>query len=377
LLCFLTASAGGRHEVSSVGYDLGDAAFTSPDVDGPIELTRGVHYPRDVTTGNHPLILILHGSWISCADSRPDPKRGVWPCEAGVDPLPSNRGYDYLATELASSGFVVVAINANGINAVDFPNGYQGRADLINKHLEMWQALSATGGGPLAGRFVDLGTGQPRPVEFTGHVDMTNVGTIGHSRGGKGVMWQAADKYRDRWPAGVQVKAVLALAPVYFNIDEHDPSDGLVTTVPFAVLAGTCDVVAGFSGSYLTDAKGRNVAGMYDFVVHGANHNYFNTQWSPQSGQVGAYDDFASEVARQKVAVPAGRCRVDRNGRVKGTDTDRQLSEAEQRRVALTYIPAFFRRHLTGDHRFDRILTGAEHPLDDVTAVDVTAVPPA
>lgn len=28
----------------------------------------------------------------------------------------------------------------------------------------------------------------------------------------------------------------------------------------------------------------------HEFGVHGANHNYFNTQWSPQSGQVAAHD---------------------------------------------------------------------------------------
>jgi hypothetical protein len=180
-------------------------------------------------------------------------------------------------------------------------------------------------------------------------------------------MYQAADKHRAEWPPGVQVKAVLPLAPVYFNVDEDDNSDGLVTRIPIAVLVGTCDEVATqYARSYVDDARGRNATGSYVFTVHGANHNFFNTQWSPASGQVGALDD-----VRPEPGVPASECRI-------GTDAtpDRRLTEDQQRKVAAAYVPAFFDRHLKGETGNDPVLTGAELPVADVARVDIDAVPP-
>ncbi|MGV9350302.1 hypothetical protein ACWDSD_37240 [Streptomyces spiralis] len=49
------------------------------------------------------------------------------------------------------------------------------------------------------------------------------------------------------------------------------------------------------------------------------------------------------------------------------------LTEAGRRQVATAYIDAVFRRHLTGDKRFDAMLTGKRHPLARIASVDVTA----
>jgi len=183
-------------------------------------------------------------------------------------------------------------------------------------------------------------------------------------------LWQAADKHRADWPAGVEIKAVVALAPVHFNIVEGDTSDGLVTTIPLAELGGTCDtVVQGGDGSYVNDARGKNKAPLYHFTVHGANHNFFNTEWSPHSGQVGAYDDFRKFFP----SAPAGRCGLE-HGTQKPDGADAQLTEQAQREVATTYIGAFLRRYLLGDKQFDAILDGATHPASDAAQVDVTAV---
>jgi hypothetical protein len=392
----VTKSAADRsHRVAVVEYDLGDTVFTPPHArdSGPAELAAVVHYPQDVAVGEHPLIVIEHGYWISCADrqaqadleaaekagddaarSRASTRLSHWPCANRI-PLPNNRGYDYLGTELAGHGFVVVSIAANGINSNEVQNdaadnGYAARADLINEHLAMWQKLASTGAGKLRGKLVDPATGRPSNVDFRGHVDLTNVGTIGHSRGGKGVMWQAADKHRAEWPPGVQVKAVAPFAPVHFDIVEGDASDGLVTTMPIAEVGGTCDtVVVGGGGSYVADARGKNRAPIYHFTVHGANHNFFNTEWSPLSGQVGAYDDFT----RFFPGAPAGRCGFTGS---KPNGADAQLTEQAQRRVATTYLSAFFRRHLLGDKSFDPILDGTTHPLSGVAQVDVVALPP-
>jgi hypothetical protein len=381
-------TAPGIHRVATVSYDLGDDAFQDPAYESPVELAAVVHYPRDLGAGGpRPLVVQLHGSWWTCADREAEAALkaaeeagdeeaaglaaqalGGWPCASGVTPLPSERGYDYLGENLASHGFVVVSIRANGINAGSLVNAYPARAHLINKHLAMWQRLSATGKGRLAGKFTDPATGRPRQVDFQGRVDLTNVGTMGHSRGGKAVMWQAADKYRNEWPTGVKIKAVLPLAPVHFNINDGDPSDGLVTRVPFAALTGTCDRGGGRRGAnYFTDASGTNKTPIHAFTLHGANHNFFNTQWSPDSGQVMTEDDATPYGDPQ-----SGQCHDS------ATDSgDRKLSEAQQREAGLAYISAFFRRYLNGEKRFDPMLTGKTHPMSHVTKVDVDADLPA
>ncbi|WP_215544364.1 hypothetical protein [Amycolatopsis sp. CA-230715] len=348
----------GRGPVKVAAYDLGDGAFQDPAVPGPIELAAVVHYPARLGSTPRPLIVQLHGSWWTCADRRAEADLraaeqrhdetaarqarealGGWPCRPGVPPLPSERGYDYLGDQLARAGFVVVSLRANGINAAGTGlDAYGARARLINKHLAMWRDLSATGTGDLAGKLVDPATGRPDPIDFRGRVDMTDVGTMGHSRGGKAVMWQASDKHRAEWPAGVRIRAVFALAPVYFHYPEEDIGDDLVTTIPFTVLTGSCDGAVGTVGTgYVKDARGKNPGPLEAISLHGANHNFYNTQWSLGGGQVMAEDD-----ALREPGTPTGRC----HGIGADKDTDRQLTEERQRRLASKYIIAFFGHRL-------------------------------
>ncbi|MFB9315368.1 alpha/beta hydrolase [Nocardioides plantarum] len=284
--------------VSTVAYDLGDEVFVDPTVtdiehpDRPVrqELAAVVHYPTRLGRTEHPLIVMEHGSWWTCLDKRAGKPTNDWPCTKGTTPLPSYRGYDYLAKSLAARGFVVVSISANAINAHALGDpGYWGRAHLINKHLAMWQTLVTTGKGPLAGRFWNQRTGKRAHPAFRGHVDTRNVGTLGHSRAGKAVMWQASDQHRSEWPKGVRVRAVLPLAPVYFVPPGESNKDTLVTKVPFKVVTASCDGAVGERGSaYVDDVRGSNPGASQARIV-GGNHNFFNTWWSP--GRIGGEDD--------------------------------------------------------------------------------------
>ncbi|MFD9893803.1 alpha/beta hydrolase family protein [Amycolatopsis sp. NPDC059027] len=279
LVTVTAPQAAATQGVGVVEYNLGDQAFRDPTVSVPMELAAVVHYPRDLGRRPHPLIVQEHGSWWSCVDPVAKTPQGDWPCPAGQRPLPSFRGYDYLGEKLAERGFIVVSISANAINAhLLGEEGYFSRAHLVNKHLELWRDL-ARGEGPLAGA---LG-------RFRGHVDLTRVGTMGHSRGGKGVMWQASDKHTPEWPAGVRIRAVVPLAPVYFNYPEENNSDVLVTRVPFKVIVASCDGAVGVVGlQYVKDVEGKN-SDASAVTLTGANHNFFNTEWSP--GKIGGEDD--------------------------------------------------------------------------------------
>jgi predicted dienelactone hydrolase len=203
-----TAQASALHSVGTATYNLGDTVFElPPDQDGKTaraELTAVVHYPKDLAHHRYPVVLISHGSWITCADRKAwdeqDYEKLVsWPCAKGTPPLPSQRGYDYLGEDLAAQGMIVISISARGVEPTYIGQDQDAaRAALISKHLSLWQKLSATGGGPLAGKVLDHG----RPVDFRGHADLTNVGLMGHSRGGRGTLLEAADVNQARWPAG-------------------------------------------------------------------------------------------------------------------------------------------------------------------------------
>ncbi|MFH8990279.1 hypothetical protein [Streptomyces sp. NPDC017940] len=178
--------AAGRTGVVTESYDLGDTAFTHPASGTVSEIRAVVHRPSRVR-GKLPLVVLSHGAWYACTD----PEAQAWPCDRGR-PYPSHRGYDYLGRALAARGFAVVSLSADGINMTSFD--YGDRAGLVNEHLRLLSQLSS-GGGVLARRLPAL----------RGHLDMRRVGTVGHSRGGKGVMWQASDKHRAEAPDGVRV----------------------------------------------------------------------------------------------------------------------------------------------------------------------------
>jgi dienelactone hydrolase len=315
------------------------------------ELTPGlpavVHHPADVS-GVRPLVVVLHGLFATCADRNANgdyAKLYRWPCEEGIEPIPSYRGYDYLGSDLAAKGFVVVSINANHINGGQHgPDDFADRAALINEHLAAWQRLSASGEGPLAGAFGEL----------RGHVDMTNVGVMGHSKGGRGAARHSADGYHGEWPQGVGVKAVIALEPIVSG-----GSDSVVSQIPFMTVIGACDRVSNPAArQYFEDAAKRNTAPLHLLNIHGANHNFFNTEWSPSSGQVNAEDDAPHD------GVAPGNCRTTDASHAE----QQQLTEEQQRIVGAGYVSAFFQRYLKGDKRFDPVLTGVDHPFG---AVDV------
>lgn len=312
-----------REDVVTTVYDLGDEAHKDPRTGTVSELRAVVHHPVEVD-GRMPLIIQVHGSWWACTDA----DAMQWPCEKG-EPFPSFRGYDYLGEELAARGFIVASISQDGINMVSFD--YGDRARLINKHLKLWKRLDA-GTGPLS---ETLGA-------LTGHIGLRNVGTMGHSRGGKAVMWQASDKHRHQVPRGVRIKAVLPLAPVKFDHPEGDHSDTLVTRVPVGVVTSSCDGAVREQGQdYLDDAQEAGTRfPAYSVSIKNANHNYYNTEWTPPG-------DLTDDDSRCK---------------------DRELSPQRQQQALVQYATAFYERFLNDDRRFEKVLNG-KIPLAGVRSV--------
>lgn len=262
--------------------------------DCKVDVRAKVYYPQTLS-GTHPLVIFLHGNHGTCGRPYavpPDPPNmlgnpriddrqdytGTGTCPTNYIESPSYLGYDYLARRLASYGYVVASVDANrGITAGPGLPGDSGlikaRGILILRNMQNLSHWNKHGGTP-------PGVG----VELQGHLDFSNFGLMGHSRGGEGVRY-AYDTYvapGSVWPGmiedAVTIKGVFEIAPVDFlGIN----SKGTV----WNIIAGMCDGdVSDLEG---IDPYDRDILPPFEspqlqkstFVVWGANHNFFNSQW--------------------------------------------------------------------------------------------------
>jgi hypothetical protein len=317
-------------------YSFGDTAFQPSDFPGPVELTASIHYPTNLSGGPFPLIVLLHGRHATCFKGASALLQ--WPCTLnGSQSIPSYKGYDYFSSVVASHGYVVVSVSANGVNAVDnlvFDLGALARAELVQKHLDILNTFNTTGGAPFGNK-------------FAGKFDMTRIGTMGHSRGGEGVVRHYV--FNNSLGAPYGIKAVFPLAPTDFN-------RFVVNNAALNVLLPYCDGdVADLQGVHFYDDVRYNVPGdlapKHYVLVMGANHNFYNTIWSPSSPFPGAANDW-------QAFVPGGHS--DRQcGTVPG---NKRLTEAQQRATGLAYMSAFFRAYVGAENQFIPILTGDAPP---------------
>jgi hypothetical protein len=232
----------------------------------------------------------------------------------------------------------VVSVSANGVNAVDnqvFDLGALARAELMQKHLDILNTFNTTGGAPFGTKFV-------------GKLDLTRVGTMGHSRGGEGVVRHYVLNNSLGAPYGI--KAVFPLAPVDFN-------RFVVNNAALNVLLPYCDGdVSDLQGVHFYDDARYNVPGdqapkHYELVM-GANHNFYNTIWSPGSSPFpGAANDWLA-------FVPGGHS----DSHCGSGPGNQRLTEAQQRGTGLAYMTAFFRAYVGGETQFIPILTGDAPP---------------
>lgn len=313
----------GKYKVDTAEYNLGDEAVYLPGLAHRSEL-RGKVYSPHGAIGPRPVVVFLHGRHEVCygEPSNPGDNQKPWPCPPGMKPIPSYRGYDEPATALASNGYEVVSISANAINAWDsdaYDAGAQARAELILDHLALWRKWSTVGGGPFGTRFV-------------GKLNLQDVGLMGHSRGGEGVA-RAAQLNADR---GGQfgIRAVLPLAPTDF-------ARSTVPGVAMSVVLPYCDGdVSDLEGQLFYDdtryAVDGDTAPRSTVLVMGANHNFFNTEWTPGQSTAPSNDDwFGDEKASPCGAKYAGR-----------------LTAKQQQAVGTAYIAGFFRLQLGHEMQF-------------------------
>ena len=328
----------GPHLVMDVEYDLGDQVFTPSDLSNPVEIRAVVHHPTPLPAGQLPLVVFLHGRHGTCFQALNDISASMqWPCSGTTPlPIPSYRGYDYAAAILASHGYIVVSISANGINAQDgVPDGGAlARAELIQEHLHLWKTFNTAGGDPPIGN------------TFVGKVDLNNIGTMGHSRGGEGVVRHFLLNAGPPSPYGI--RAVFPLAPTNFE-------RFVINDVPLAVLLPYCDGdVDDLQGVRYYDDARYNVPGdtaaKHTILVLGANHNFYNTVWTPSLFTPGTIDDW-HDTGTNDLEHCGGK-----------TDPRERLTATQQQGTGIAYLTAFFRTYLGGETQFLPLLTSDDPP---------------
>ena len=314
-------------------YTLDPVAVTG--MPEPIEMVGHVVEPvADAAAGERPLVLLMHGRHSVCFDpsGTVDYPEG-WPCAAPYAEVPSHLGYDYLQQVLASQGYVTVSVRVNGINAQDHrlaDGGAGARAALVRKHLDHWVGLA---------------------VEH--QVDLDQVVLVGHSRGGEGVN-RASIQLSTAGPGRpYRIVGQVLLAPTDFA-SQSAPYVPTVTVLPY------CDGdVSDIQGQQFTDT-GRDLVDddtslKSSVLVMGANHNFFNTEWTPATAVAPASDDWYG----------------DRDGACGRRHPDR-LTAAEQRAVGTAYVAGAVAL-VTGDDSALPLYDGSAATVASVGDADVRA----
>ncbi|MGX2995285.1 hypothetical protein JNUCC64_13480 [Streptomyces sp. JNUCC 64] len=325
----------GRYRTTSGEYSLPSVKL--PGLPEKVEMKATVVGPVGAT-GARPLVLFLHGRHSTCYDARGE-ESGSWPCEPGYRQVPSHRGYLHDQRLLASQGYVTVSVSANGVNGQDGAEddgGAQARSSLVRQHLARWAGWAARP------------STAPAAVKGLPKRNLDKVLLVGHSRGGEGVNRAAMDTLHPapaavdgyRGPVRWKIKGTVLVAPTIF-------AQNPVPDVPSMTILPGCDGdVSDLQGQMYADAtrgvtRGRALHSVVYLI--GANHNYFNTEWTPGQAQAPADDDFWPGTS------PDPLCDRGRAAR---------LTARQQQKAGSTYIATAARLFVAGDDKVRPLLDG-------------------
>lgn len=214
--------------------------------------------------------------------------------------------------------------------------GAQARSSLVRLHLAQWADWDSDR------------SKAPEAVRDVSHADLDRVVLVGHSRGGEGVnravldslMPAPADRDAHPGPARWKIRGNILIAPTLFG---QNP----VPDVPsMSILPGCDGDVRTLDGQLYADGTrsvSRGAALHSSVCVVGANHNFFNTEWTPGRSEAPARDDFWPGQTPDPV------CAV-------GEET--RLTADQQQAVGSTYIAAATRLFVDGDDRVRPLLDG-------------------
>lgn len=357
--------ANGTHAVDKIDYEAGTVLLTHPTTGEqiPAPIRGSVTYPTDTTDPGR-VIVLVHGRHTACLGT---PPAGSYFCEDETTPdgTPTNTpvrsygGYDYMARNLATHGYVVMSIEANTTNfdnnwklpdprfastscAAWCDGGANARSMIIDASLNLLFRWNK-GAGPYV-------PGEPQHTvgtKLVGKVDFANgIGMMGHSRGGDAVTdYIGYNRNKTGGARRFVIDAVIALAPVNYTRNKVPYGTN------YAVLLPACDGdVSTLQGArFYENAKTPlrrpttqnpnpvlpDTFAKVQWYVQGTNHNFFNTVWT---------DDDSSTTTDPACA--------------RSQPTTARLSPTDQRRVGQALMNGFFRRYVGNEKAFEPLMTG-------------------
>ena len=328
----IDANAG--FEIREETYTLPEAQLPSRPEDVPPDILRPemvglVVSPVDAI-GPRPVALFIHGANSTCYDPAEDRLYGMWPCPDGYEAVPSYRGFLANQRFLAARGWVTVSVSVNGVNGTMLAGEHRMdsalRSEMAEEHLRQWARWLAGEETFPAPEFITNGV-QP---------DLQQLLVVGHSRGGSAaneVALKSAANASLPW----RVRAQVLIGP---SASHFNPPPALPTVV---LLPGCDGDVFALQGQGYID-RGRdlqaNRALRSAVLIHGANHNFFNSEWDPTTAAIlAASDDDALGTFFRDSALE-GAC---------APDAEERLSGEAQRELGSFYIAAAGKAFMQGD----------------------------
>lgn len=355
LVCTLPAPAMGASEPDPTRD--GPLAVRTIDYDAQVEVvTASTHTYLDRLRGRiHvpeggralPVVMLVPGRHEACRVAGSDFSAGpvlLGPCPDAapvVEDHPSWKGFDYIAANLASHGYLTIAINTNAVNALNPLDGTAERTQLIARTLELLEEWNE---GP---RMLPDNVGDA----LVDKVDLSRLGLMGHSRGADAV----GNFLREQHELGKNaqfpgVRAVFELQGVDIPVVNSAPSGA-----HFGALVGSCDADTGTRnvapwerGRFLesSDPYARVL-----FNIAGANHNFFNSEWYDEWDPPPTQPFPLNEYSANEFCSAAQRSNI-------------RLARSDQERIGLALIAAFMRRYVGGETAFQPLMEGSA-PLPD------------
>jgi dienelactone hydrolase len=338
------------------------AAVTTTQIRGQM------FYPGDRASGS-PVIVLLHGNHSSCF--------------GGGSPLTTppcvfernDKGYAYMGENLATWGYTVFSIDGDTLGAVQ-DNTAKGM------HLRR-QAIAAALDGLYAANQGAVPDDADHNLGATqvGKLDFTRIGLMGHSRGGDAVT-SFIDYNRTRPAPGRRytgLRGVISLAPV--DYERRAPYG-----VAYMTLVGYCDGdVSNLQGSRFFERsqyiKPDDPYPRIQAMLHGANHNWFNSTWFVDGDDSTSSDPACSTnntTNPNNIRLSGGTYTRPGSSANPGPDTFGSGNPAlmgDQEKAGLAVMGSFFRRYVGSEVDFDSIETG-ELSSDGVTPqLPVSACP--
>jgi hypothetical protein len=364
------------------------AAPTAGTAQAPEQVEiRGQLYMPDwnLRTTPSPLIIVVHGNHGSC-DSGQDSVHDT--CAQFKH---NEDGYAYLAENLATWGYTTFSISQDQLMMRQDNNkgkGMHNRRMLIAATLDAITAASKAGGLPVDAH-TTIGT------TLSGHLDMTRIGLMGHSRGGDAVAnFLDYNRIRTDGPR-YPIRGVISLAPVDY---ERKAPYGM----PYMTILPMCDGdVSNLQGARLFErsqyVNPNDPFPRIQVEQLGAIHNWYNSVWYADGGADGQANNDAAcgnsapfatnNIHPHNLRLSGAASYTDPNLNYSIDDSD-PLNPAvdtkisgdaarmgDQEKLGLATMAAFLRRYVGGEGAFEPYMTGELSNTSTGLQIPPTACP--